>query len=377
MPRQRPKLRQPPSRLHDPTSECRATPSSTWAISCASTCPSSDPVCRRVNGVHPVDEDVDAPVGLHSHRRVGQGVGPLVRTAGGLQSHLDSRRRSRSPVFSPSHRSSTPIPANIPLPPPSRCTSPPPRTADGLLTFTVTEHSCPCPIPADSAIPRLQIALMFLSSARLSEGIGTKSVIGRNNFCCRYNEVQAMESATHFRGNHPPPCKPGAAAMPLPWRTWRPWFTPNFAAWRSVPCAARIPAIRSNPPPSSTRPISAWSTSTHVRWQDRAHFFAVAAQMMRRILVDSARARATGKRGGGAVHVNLDESIDAMPDPAAASWSPWTTLSTRWPASIPAKPKSSKCAFSAAYRRRNRRGPQNLSGNRHARLENGPRVADA
>jgi RNA polymerase sigma factor (TIGR02999 family) len=50
-----------------------------------------------------------------------------------------------------------------------------------------------------------------------------------------------------------------------------------------------------------------------VRWQDRAHFFAVAAQMMRRILVDSARARATGKRGGGAVHVNLDESIDAMP----------------------------------------------------------------
>jgi RNA polymerase sigma-70 factor, ECF subfamily len=52
----------------------------------------------------------------------------------------------------------------------------------------------------------------------------------------------------------------------------------------------------------------------NVRWQDRAHFFAVAAQMMRRILVDGARARATGKRGGGAVHLNLDESIDAMPD---------------------------------------------------------------
>ena len=51
-----------------------------------------------------------------------------------------------------------------------------------------------------------------------------------------------------------------------------------------------------------------------VRWQDRAHFFAVAAQTMRRILVDGARTRTAGKRGGGAVHVNLDESIDAMPD---------------------------------------------------------------
>jgi RNA polymerase sigma factor (TIGR02999 family) len=51
-----------------------------------------------------------------------------------------------------------------------------------------------------------------------------------------------------------------------------------------------------------------------VRWQDRAHFFAVAAQTMRRILVDSARARGSGKRGGGALHVNLNESIDAMPD---------------------------------------------------------------
>ena len=49
-------------------------------------------------------------------------------------------------------------------------------------------------------------------------------------------------------------------------------------------------------------------------WQDRAHFFAVASQMMRRILVDAARARCAEKRGGGAVRVNLNESIDAMPD---------------------------------------------------------------
>jgi RNA polymerase sigma-70 factor, ECF subfamily len=50
-----------------------------------------------------------------------------------------------------------------------------------------------------------------------------------------------------------------------------------------------------------------------VRWQDRAHFFAISAQMMRRILVDAARARGSGKRGGGAPHLNLNESIDAVP----------------------------------------------------------------
>ena len=43
-----------------------------------------------------------------------------------------------------------------------------------------------------------------------------------------------------------------------------------------------------------------------VSWQDRAHFFAVSAQTMRRILVDEARARCTEKRGGPAPRVNLD-----------------------------------------------------------------------
>jgi len=51
----------------------------------------------------------------------------------------------------------------------------------------------------------------------------------------------------------------------------------------------------------------------NVRWQDRAHFFAVSAQVMRRILVDAARARGSDKRGGGAVRVDLNESVDAMP----------------------------------------------------------------
>jgi RNA polymerase sigma factor (TIGR02999 family) len=42
-------------------------------------------------------------------------------------------------------------------------------------------------------------------------------------------------------------------------------------------------------------------------WQGRAHFFAVASQLMRRILVDHARARLRDKRGGDAVRVSLDE----------------------------------------------------------------------
>jgi RNA polymerase sigma factor (TIGR02999 family) len=46
-----------------------------------------------------------------------------------------------------------------------------------------------------------------------------------------------------------------------------------------------------------------------MQWQDRAHFFAVAAQAMRRILIDFARARQNLKRGGDAERVSFDEGI--------------------------------------------------------------------
>jgi len=49
--------------------------------------------------------------------------------------------------------------------------------------------------------------------------------------------------------------------------------------------------------------------SSQVRWQNRAHFFAVSAQLMRRILVDFARSRNYLKRGGGAQQVVLDEAM--------------------------------------------------------------------
>jgi RNA polymerase sigma-70 factor (ECF subfamily) len=45
-----------------------------------------------------------------------------------------------------------------------------------------------------------------------------------------------------------------------------------------------------------------------VRWQDRAHFFAISAQVMRRILVDMARTRNTQKRGPDAVHISSDQA---------------------------------------------------------------------
>src|SRR5215471_9945114 len=47
---------------------------------------------------------------------------------------------------------------------------------------------------------------------------------------------------------------------------------------------------------------------TRVQWQNRAHFFGIASQLMRRILVDYARSRRYAKRGGGALHEPLDEA---------------------------------------------------------------------
>ena len=47
----------------------------------------------------------------------------------------------------------------------------------------------------------------------------------------------------------------------------------------------------------------------HVHWKNRAHFFALSAQLMRRILVDHARKRKYAKRGGDAQRVSFDEAI--------------------------------------------------------------------
>lgn len=48
---------------------------------------------------------------------------------------------------------------------------------------------------------------------------------------------------------------------------------------------------------------------TNVDWRNRAHFFGVAAEMMRRILVNHALARRTAKRGGGDTRISLDDAV--------------------------------------------------------------------
>lgn len=56
---------------------------------------------------------------------------------------------------------------------------------------------------------------------------------------------------------------------------------------------------------------------SRVRWKDRNHFFAVCAQLMRRILVEAARARNAAKRGGHAPRLSLDEGLSPTTERAA------------------------------------------------------------
>ena len=78
---------------------------------------------------------------------------------------------------------------------------------------------------------------------------------------------------------------------------------------------------------------------TNVEWQARAQFFAIAAQMMRRILVDAARTRGSRRRDGIPLKVNLDESAVLSPgaersilalDEALTAFSRWRRARQRW-----------------------------------------------
>jgi len=57
--------------------------------------------------------------------------------------------------------------------------------------------------------------------------------------------------------------------------------------------------------------------ASQVKWQDRAHFFAISANLMRQILVHFARARDSQKRGGNYCQVSLDEAAVFRPEPGA------------------------------------------------------------
>jgi RNA polymerase sigma factor (TIGR02999 family) len=59
----------------------------------------------------------------------------------------------------------------------------------------------------------------------------------------------------------------------------------------------------------------AWLRLGEVHFENRAHFFAAAAEAMRRILVEAARRKRSGKRGGGEMHADLAELQIAAPSP--------------------------------------------------------------
>lgn len=80
---------------------------------------------------------------------------------------------------------------------------------------------------------------------------------------------------------------------------------------------ARAGALCRGERPDHTLGATAVVNETYVRlatrsanaWQDRSHFYATAASIMRHVLIDHARARVAGKRGGGATRQTLDESV--------------------------------------------------------------------
>lgn len=57
---------------------------------------------------------------------------------------------------------------------------------------------------------------------------------------------------------------------------------------------------------------------TRVNWQNRAHFYGIASRMMRRVLIDHARAHATEKRGGSAIRLSLDDMQVPIEERAAS-----------------------------------------------------------
>ena len=80
-------------------------------------------------------------------------------------------------------------------------------------------------------------------------------------------------------------------------------------------------------------------------WHNRAHFFAVAAQLMRRIMIDHARQRQALKRGGAAVKVTLDESLVAAETRAVELLALDEALENSLP-SIRARQRWSRCVTS-------------------------------
>jgi RNA polymerase sigma factor (TIGR02999 family) len=107
---------------------------------------------------------------------------------------------------------------------------------------------------------------------------------------------------------------------------------------------------------------------TKIEWHERAQFFAMAAQMMRRILVDAARARGAHKRGGGARKMDLDETalLSNSPDRSILALDEALTAFSQ------VAPRQAKVVelryFGEIDRGGNCRGSEDLTAHRQARL---------
>ena len=113
-----------------------------------------------------------------------------------------------------------------------------------------------------------------------------------------------------------------------------------------------------------------------ISWHSRAQFFAISAGMMRHILVDAARARGAGKRGGGMERLDLNESIDGNTGRPNAL----VALERRARCTGSVRPAQSQSDRAALLRRpergRDGGGAEDLAAKRDARLEAGSSMAD-
>jgi hypothetical protein len=92
---------------------------------------------------------------------------------------------------------------------------------------------------------------------------------------------------------------------------------PNSVVLPAGICGIRVREMRFRPPPLVHEAYLHLMDAKSANWQDRAHFFAASAQLMRRILIDLARAHHSEKRGGGVGHIDHSTAVDLDEIPAS------------------------------------------------------------
>ena len=144
---------------------------------------------------------------------------------------------------------------------------------------------------------------------------------------------------------------------------------------RPTICAASVPARRCSRPASCTRPISGCMKDRPDRWQNRAHFCAIAAHSMRQILIERARARGAQKRGGAQARVTLDEGARRRRRAVVRHPGARRRARTTGRARRRAGAARRAALLRRTHRRRNRGSDVDLAGHRQTPLGDRPRLA--